>query len=192
MCGLLRHCAAGLAVLLALSYATPSGMGLKFFGQSIAESVTTSAVDRVHKGDRMPVVAVARERDRDRVISAVEVVGLRDAAVIYRDRDDHVLFRTDPLANATVVARGVVLPQVTIRDVSRAPAAATASSAVEIKLISPSAAPAVKIDREKKIPEGCDSAFSPLAESARANNFTTRCLAAITPPTRFAAAIPRG
>ncbi|MEA2991719.1 MAG: hypothetical protein QOD40_639 [Alphaproteobacteria bacterium] len=190
MCGLLRHCAAGLAVLLALSYTTPSGMGLKFFGQSTAHGVTTSAVDRAHKGDRMPVVAVARERDR--VISAVEVVGLRDAAVIYRDRDDHVLFRTDPLANATVVARGVVLPQVTIRDVPRAPAAATASSAVEIKPISPSAAPAVKIDREKKIPEGCDPAFSPLAESARANNFTTRCLAAITPPTRFAAAIPRG
>ncbi|MEA2977691.1 MAG: hypothetical protein QOF19_3211 [Alphaproteobacteria bacterium] len=191
MCGLLRHCAAGLAVLLALSYATPSGMGLKFFGQSTAQGVTTSAVDRAHKGDRMPVAA-ARERDRDRVISAVEVVGLRDAAVIYRDRDDQVLFRTDPLANATVVARGVVLPQVTIRDVPRAPAAATASSAVEIKPVSPSAAPAVKIDREKKIPEGCDSAFSPLAESARANNFTTRCLAAITPPTRFAGAIPRG
>jgi hypothetical protein len=187
MCGLLRHCAAAAAVLLVISYLTPSSMGLNFLGQSSADGGTTSVVDRARKGDRMPVAAVSRERDR--VISAVEVIGLRDAAVVYRDRDDHILFRTDPLANATVVARGVVLPQVTIRDIPRAPTGtATPSSIVEIKPVSPSAAPGVKIDREKKIPEGCDPAFSPLAESARASNFTTRCLAAITPATRVAAA----
>jgi hypothetical protein len=52
-------------------------------------------------------------------IAAVEVVGIRDAVVIYRDRDGRVLFSTDPVANVTVVAKNVVLPEVTIRETSQ-------------------------------------------------------------------------
>ena len=105
-------------------------------------------VERASKGDRIgPVRRAARTGD----IVAIEVVGLKDAAIVYRDRDGRVLFRTDPLSNATVVVRGVPLPEVTIREHR-----------------SRSVAPVpvdVRPNRERaRVPVGCDPAISPLAE----------------------------
>src|SRR5215469_12101870 len=55
----------------------------------------------------------------DRKVVTVEVVGVQDAAIVYRDRDGRVLFQTDPLANVTVISKGFVLPQVTVREMPR-------------------------------------------------------------------------
>ncbi len=184
MCSLMRYAAGGLAILFAMDYvAPPGGTGLNFFRQSsfdLAAAPAMNVVERAHKSDRL--AAASPGRDQDTMIATVEVIGLRDAAVIYRARDGRVLFHTDPIANATVVAKGVVLPEVTIRhtrtNVGTAPPVATET-----------APPPAATAPEPKIPEGCDPAFSPLAVSARAN-FSARCLAANAPATRFAAALP--
>jgi hypothetical protein len=178
----------GLAALLALDYvAPPVGTGLNFVQQGAATlaAPAINTVNRTHKGDRLSV-ASAKDDQENNVIATVEVVGLRDAAVVYRARDGQVLFSTDPLANATVVAKNVVLPEVTIRDTRRSnvqtiPAGPQPAPAASNKTISGD-----QKAREPKILEGCDPAFSPLAASARAN-FSTRCLASSTPTTQIAA-----
>ncbi|HZS65019.1 MAG TPA: hypothetical protein VFA53_11070 [Xanthobacteraceae bacterium] len=108
-------------------------------------------------------------------VALVEVIGLRGAAVVYRSRDGRELFRTDPLRNTTIVAKGRALPEVTIRDsetsavrIFPAPAASTPAG---------SPAPAVAKEKLPAMPEGCDPAFSPLAGSPAAN-YNGRCLAA--------------
>jgi hypothetical protein len=77
-------------------------------------------VDRRGKTDALPG-AVDPPARTPREIRSVEVVGVRGAAVVYRDGDGNLLFRTDPLANVTVVARDVKLPEITIRDSAEAP-----------------------------------------------------------------------
>jgi hypothetical protein len=104
----------------------------------------------------------------------VEVIGLRDAAVIYRDRDGRILFRSDPLSNATLIAKDVVLPEVTIRDSSRSP---VQPMPVQTREKAPQPQPT-------KIPDGCDPSFSPLAVKA---NVTGRCVASLDAPMRVAA-----
>ncbi len=49
-------------------------------------------------------------------IAVVEVVGVHDAAIVYRDREGRVLFSTDPVANVTVVTKNLLLPEVTVRE----------------------------------------------------------------------------
>jgi hypothetical protein len=112
------------------------------------------------------------------VIAAVELVGLRDTAVVYRDRDDKVLFQTDPLSNTTVVAKDVVLPEVTVREshrvfVTTVPIVVPRQSARgSLPPVETSSRPA---SRGPKLLIGCDPAFSPLANSASLN-FAGRCL----------------
>ncbi len=74
-------------------------------------------INRSNKGDSQPVVASNQAPKR---IVTVEVIGVEDAAIVYRDRDGRVLFKTDPLSNTTVVTKGVVLPEVTVREIAGA------------------------------------------------------------------------
>jgi len=67
--------------------------------------------DRLYKRDRLSVPKPGGHTP----IAVVEVVGLQDTAIVYRDRDGHELFRTDPLSNVTVVAKDVVLPELTVK-----------------------------------------------------------------------------
>jgi hypothetical protein len=71
-----------------------------------------------------------------------------------------------PVTSTTVVTKGAVPAEVTIRETRRLVPAS------EHKPFQP---PAAKPAPEQKIPEGCDPAFSPLAASAQAN-FSARCL----------------
>lgn len=129
---------------------------------------TFQAVNREGKSDALPVSQAAQERLE---IKSVEVVGVRDAAIVYRDREGNVLFKTDPLANVTVVTKNVDLPAVTIRstaesqverfDVERKPAANPLEAA-------PSSPP----------PPGCESAFARPSPEALTNK-TGRCLASL-------------
>src|SRR5262249_4735794 len=108
-------------------------------------------VVRVMKGDRMasPNATVGGSR-----VATVEVVGVQDAAIVYRDRDGRVLFQTDPVSNVTVISKGFVLPQLTVRET---PQSTPAPIVVPHNL---DAAPA--------IPVGCDPVASPIAEPALA------------------------
>lgn len=181
MCGLLRFFAIGVAVLFALDYvAPPGGTGLNLLRQSTGWPVDQplNVVDRARKGDRLPMASAGRHQNT--VIATVEVTGGRDPAVVYRAGDGQIIFQSDPAANATLVAKGVVIPEVTVRETRKA------APPTGDKALSPGPS-AAKPAREQKILEGCDPAFSPLAASAQAN-FSARCLASNTPLTRFAAA----
>lgn len=177
-------CAAG---LLATAYVAVSSENsvdtLRSFVFEPAPGSAKMVVNRARKADRL---APSRQaEDGNTVIATVEIVGLRDAAIIYRARDGRMLFRTDPVTNATVVAKGVLLPELTIREMRRPePALENIPAAVEAVPV-PQNAPAVGLPLRSKVLEGCDPAFSPLVASAL-DNFTGRCLAAQITPVRVA------
>jgi hypothetical protein len=126
-------------------------------------------VNRTNKGDR---IRAAQSSAQPKDIATVEVIGLRNTAVVYRDEQGRVLFRVDPVSNATVITKDVVLPEVTIRENYRSP--------VRTLPVETNNAPA----KSTPIPDGCDPAFSPLAVKA---NVTGRCVASRDAPTRMAA-----
>jgi hypothetical protein len=117
-------------------------------------------VNRAVKADR--VAAPRASADRTRSVVTVEVVGVHDASIVYRDRDGRVLFQTDPLSNVTVISKGFVLPQVTVRETPQSTPA-------------PIVVPRHNIDAAPKMPIGCDPVASPIAEPALAR-VTGRCL----------------
>jgi hypothetical protein len=175
MCRLARYSGAGLAALILADCVAPLAGTSWLSTLMMPAPVGSPVIERGGKGDRL--VAFRPTGDQKAVISAVEVVGLSDAAVVYRDRSGRVLFQTDPLSNATVIAKDVQLPKVTIRETSR--------STVEPVRLEPARTPPA----EQKLPIGCDPAFSPLHASAR-SNITGRCLAGNTaaePAVRLAA-----
>ena len=73
---------------------------------------SAASINRAAKADRGALPRPAQAAAR---IATVEVVGLRDAAIVYRDRDGKELFRTDPVNNVTIVTKGLQLPEVTVR-----------------------------------------------------------------------------
>lgn len=112
--GIAGAIAAG-AILTTTALAT--GVGVSAYHAASANSIAqthsqSQMINRGNKGDRQPAVSAAQDPRR---ITTVEVIGLEDAAVVYRDRDGQVLFKTDPVSNVTVVTKNVVLPEVTIR-----------------------------------------------------------------------------
>lgn len=104
-----------------------------------------ATVNRERKGDALAVPDGPQTRAE---IKSVEVVGLRGAAIVYRDRNGQVLFRTDPLTNVTVVAKNVELPEVTIRETET-----TDVERVPVEVPAEEAAPSAP-------PPGCESAFA--------------------------------
>jgi hypothetical protein len=113
-------------------------------------------VNRERKGDALPVPVNTQDRSE---IKTVEVIGVRDASIVYRDRGGNILFQTDPLANVTVVTKNVDLPEVTIRE--------TETTKVE-------RVPAENIGSATP-PKGCESAFArPAPESL--TRTSSRCV----------------
>jgi hypothetical protein len=98
----------GPASLLTPTYGgDPSMPALKMIKPLVANTV-----DRSRKGDRLVHPRQANnDESKNPKIAVIEVVGIRDTAVVYRDRSGHELFRTDPVANVTIVAKGLVLPR---------------------------------------------------------------------------------
>jgi hypothetical protein len=113
-------------------------------------TIVTAAhsVDRSAKTNRLPANASAPFNEKR--IAVVEVIGVRDAAIVYRDREGRVLFSTDPVANVTVVTKNLRLPEVTVRE--------TAESQVERMPVENMRAP----NGDKQAPtQGCESGLSP-------------------------------
>jgi hypothetical protein len=120
-------------------------------------SAGDTAVNRAAKADRVATPRVYRGDDD--AVATVEVVGIRDTAIVYRDRAGRVLFQTDPLRNVTVVSKGSVLPQLTVRETSRStPAPVEAPRQVR-----------------PTIPVGCEPLASPIAQP-NLSHLTGRCL----------------
>jgi hypothetical protein len=123
---------------------------------TIADRQSTG-VNRENKTDALPAPQMSTQRIP---IKTVEVVGIRNAAIVYRDREGNILFRTDPVANVTVVAKNVDLPEVTIRD----------TAATQVKRMS------VERPEPAEQPQGCESAFARPAPVAL-TRLSSRCLA---------------
>ena len=108
----------------------------------------TQSADRPAKADRL-AMSTSASSDEKR-IAVVEVVGVRDTAIVYRDREGRILFSTDPVANVTVVTKSLVLPEVTVRE--------TVESQVERLPVEKTRAP----NGDKPLPpQGCESGLSP-------------------------------
>ena len=108
----------------------------------------TYSVSPLARADRLSASAVAPSGEKR--IAIVEVIGVHDAAIVYRDRQGRVLFSTDPLANMTVVTKNLLLPEVTVRE--------TTESQVERVPVEKTRAPGG--DKQPST-EGCESGLSP-------------------------------
>jgi hypothetical protein len=145
---------------------------------AVSREVIAAQINRTQKSDRLVIGAASREA---RPIATVEVVGVRNAAIVYRDRDGRLLYRSDPMNNATLITKGVVLPEVTVRETAGR-AAEPVTATVPAK-IAPTAgqkrspdAPKGEV-RRTRIPEGCDAAASPIAAPQMAH-ILSKCLVA--------------
>ncbi len=152
--------------------------GADFSARSTQASLSQSSVNREAKGDMLPVTQpVSHERNR---ISVIEVIGVSDAAVVYRSRDGQLLFKTDPVSNVTVVAKNTVLPEITVRETGQneimpVPVEMPKSNPAAVReLPNTGTAPALG----KQIPEGCESAFSTFLVPSQAKK-AGRCLSSL-------------
>lgn len=129
------------------------------FHSGEAAALPEPAINRAAKGDRLaPPRPMAQTP-----VASIEVVGVRDAAIIYRDRDGNVLYRTDPVSNVTVITKGVKLPDVTVRQDSHS---ATRTVPVQVP---------DRSDGKSSMPVGCEPAVSPIA-SPHLSHLPTRCI----------------
>jgi hypothetical protein len=149
----------------------------------MVSSSAAASVDRANKGDRLAAPSPGGDRHS---IAVIEVVGVNNAAIVYRDREGRELFRTDPVGNVTVVTKNVTLPEVTIRE---RPAIAPKPLALDPAKAEEKSDPAKTGEKtEEKSIEGCDPVASPLASPNLAHR-TGRCLAALEGGKRLALAL---
>jgi len=132
---------------------SPGVAGVFAVGAAAAAATIFTLATATHpaplaKAERLPANAPALPGEKR--VAVVEVVGVRDAAIVYRDRDGRLLFSTDPVANVTVVAKNLMLPEVTVRD--------SAESQVERVPIEKTRSP--NGDRSP-LREGCETGLSP-------------------------------
>jgi hypothetical protein len=132
---------------------------------SIKASLTADPHERVNRAVKVDrIVAPRTNVDGVRSVATVEVVGVHDAAIVYRDRDGRVLFQTDPLSNVTVISKGFVLPQLTVRETPH-----STPARIEVPH---------NLDAAPALPIGCEPLASPIAEPSLAR-VTGRCLSAL-------------
>jgi hypothetical protein len=129
----------------------------------VTHASAAAGINRARKGDRLHdgIVSPAPAKS----IAFIEVVGVNDAAVVYRDRDGRLLFQTDPVANATIITKGIVVPEVTIKG--------SATNDAKPATLEEPRKPKEKIKRP--LPDGCESSFSPIADRALAT-IPGRCI----------------
>lgn len=141
--------------------------------QSASSAPTQNTqINRSNKGDALPAVASTQPPKR---ITTVEVVGIEDAAIIYRDRQGNILFKTDPVSNVTVVTKGVVLPEVTVREL-----ADSTVQVMPVEGIRPVLSPTAPGD-------GCESAVTAHTAGAELARVPSRCITEIPQSHNFAA-----
>jgi hypothetical protein len=141
----------GIAAITAWALVAPSFDPAAQIG---ATSTAHESVNRALKSDRLALPA--NHSQSARTVTTVEVIGVHDAAIVYRDRDGNVLFQTDPVSNVTVVSKGFVVPQLTLRDTPQSKPAPIVETPRDLE-----AAP--------KLPIGCEPAASPVVEPALAH-----------------------
>ena len=92
-------------------------------------------------------------------VTSVELVGLSETTVILKDRSGHVLYRSDPQTNTTVVARDADIPVLTVTVKEKDDSSVVPEPVKRIETKDPAA------PRGRKLPIGCESMVSTLAQS---------------------------
>jgi hypothetical protein len=141
------------AVICAIPLGAWAGASLYSGAPRIDDPVPVAAsIERAHKGSQ---IARPFGIGADAPMIDVEVNGRLDAAITLRDRDGQVIYRADPVAHVTTMAkRGAHRP--------------TAPVAREPE----SKAPVVQ---HEAMPDGCEGAFSPYA-APRMAHVIGRCI----------------
>jgi len=129
--------------------------------RTLSAPTQSAQINRNAKTDAMAKVA---NNDAPRRITSVEVVGVEDAAIVYRDRDGNILFKTDPVSNVTVVTKGVVLPEVTIRELANSEV-----QMVPVDSIRPTLSPTAPGD-------GCESSVTAHTAGEELARVPSRCI----------------
>jgi hypothetical protein len=171
MVGLAPHLLAGVIIVLLLEHLSLFAGVTDWSSHNPGAAVSMSTADRYGKGDRLS--SSSAENGPIAVIVSVEIVGLRNAAIVYRDRNGQVLFRSDPLTNTTMVSKNADLPEVTVRDDKDV---AVRPVPVEVQ---PNTA-------RTKLPIGCESSLGPLAERSP-RTLASRCVTQSSGASKFAA-----
>lgn len=118
------------------------------------------------KGDRLAVPS--RRVDRT-TVSTIEVIGLTQATVVFKDRNGAVLFQADSMTGTTTVARDVDLPVVTLKE-EPAPAPVVQRPAPKQEGSNP---PAPQGRKTRTV--GCEAALSTLVRN-EASSVPGMCL----------------
>ena len=102
------------------------------------------------KGDLLATEGSRRPATR---VTTVELVGLSQTTVILRDRDGGIVYRSDPVTNTTLVAKGADIPTVTVKN-----AADSTAQRQPVRRIESNEQP----DRQPKraMPVGCEGVVS--------------------------------
>ena len=127
---------------------------------------TVGQAGQINRGNKADSLPKSANSGTPRRITTVEVVGVENTAIVYRDRDGNVLFKTDPVSNVTMVAKDVQLPEVTIREL--------ASSNVQIVAIEdlrPTLSPTAPGD-------GCEPSVPAYAGNEKLSQEPSRCITA--------------
>jgi hypothetical protein len=148
----------GLAAITAWALVAPSFDPAAQIG---APHTGHESVNRALKSDRLTLPP--NHPQSARTVTTVEVIGVHDAAIVYRDRDGNVLFQIDPVSNVTVVSKGFVVPQLTLRDTPQSKPAPMVET------------PERDLEAAPKLLIGCEPPASPIAEPALAR-LPGRCL----------------
>lgn len=165
---------AGAAVALAAIYFSPPSVAGSFHRTERAAGSSGSVapgtlVDRSRKGDRLPVLA---ETLQPALNVNVEAIELRKSSVVLRGRDGALLFRSDQRTANTVVAKGILVPEITVPGqlVDDHPPAKPGTT-IPAAPVSRGGSPA-----PVELPVGCESAVSAMARSPTFD-VTGRCMA---------------
>ena len=99
-----------------------AGFGAGAFVGILALTSVHASIDAVHayRGDRLgpavkPPIAYG-DVDPSAVVTHVELIGPKGTVVEFRDPQGHIVFRSDPVSNTTVVAKNTVIPSFTVRE----------------------------------------------------------------------------
>ena len=158
---------------------TPQPLSAAFHSPASTDAAG-SAVNRAAKGDRLGPIQPGEKQ----AVATIEVVGVNDATIIYRDRNGNMLYRTDPMNNVTVIAKGVKLPDITVRQTNQS---AVTPMPVEVPGKSGNKSGTESGDKTR-MPVGCESPVSPYV-SPELSHLTGRCISQASPSIQVASAI---
>jgi hypothetical protein len=133
----------------------------------LAQSALPFETSMSTKGDRVAAPVPARNPT---AVSIVELIGVANAAVILRDHDGKVLYKSDPRTGITFFARDTDLPVVTVKEEVQDPVAQHPARRQEGNETPQQQKP------KSRNPVGCMGDVSPLAK-ASANRMPSLCLA---------------